>query len=462
MIQESTELANEGLSVGVYAFRFAMAVGLVLANGFFVGSEFALVSVRRSRVEMLAETGNKGAQTVLRVLDNMGSLISATQLGITLSSLALGWIGEEAVAHLLEPVFARVLPPDWHAAAGATVSVVIGFVVITYMHIVLGELMPKTVSLEKAELVSLWVARPMEIFYTVFKAPIWLLNKSANILGRIVGLEGNSEHAATIYSEEELRYLIDISHKGGQLNAGERELIHNVFEFAEGTVRDSMIPRTEITVASANAELSQVVTLFETTGYSRIPVAEADMETVIGVLHGKDVLMAALRNKPVTIRELVRPVLFVPPSAQLDHVLARMKRTGNHMAIVVDEHGGLEGVVTLEDILEEIVGEIRDEFDEGEVDPVTAQEDGSFLIDAATAIRAVNRKLGLRIPESNRYSTLAGFLLAEAGAIPKQGQVIPFGSSQFVVENVRRHRVVSVRFIPGEAPTPQGQEALEA
>jgi putative hemolysin len=217
-----------------------------------------------------------------------------------------------------------------------------------------------------------------------------------------------------------------------------------------------MVPRTEIAVASASSTVAELAALFESTGFSRMPAVEGNIDSVVGVLHSKDVFTALLKGSEAVARELMRPAIFVPPSAQLDHVLARMQRTGNHLAIVVDEHGSLEGIVTLEDIIEEIVGEIRDEFDEGADEPISAQPDGSYVIDATIPIRALNRRLDIRIPESNRYATLAGFVLSEAGTIPKQGQVIPFAGARLVVENVVRNRVASVRFYPkaegGEVP----------
>ena len=452
MLEASTDAVTESSPLGSL-LQLGVAFLLVLANGFFVGSEFALVSVRRSRIELLAEAGNKRAKAVLRVLDRLSVLISATQLGITIASLALGWIGEDALDHLIEPVFARVMPDFAATAAGHTVSIALAFATITYMHIVIGELVPKTISLEKAEGVALIVARPMELFYTLFKAPIWLLNKSGTFVARTLGLKMTAKHAHA-YTEDELRYLVDMSHKGGHLEAGERELIHNVFEFTSETVRDCMVPRTEVVPVLADTPVKEIVEVFESTGFSRIPVADHDFDSIVGVLHSKDVLSAALKGADAVARDLMRPVIFVPPGAQLDHVLTRMQRTGNHMAIVVDEHGGLEGLVTLEDILEELVGEIRDEFDEGNDDPVARQPDGSYVIDATIPIRALNRRLDIGVPESNRYATLAGFLISEIGSIPKQGQEIPFGDARFVVSDVRRNRVVTVRFYPAVEEEP--------
>jgi CBS domain containing-hemolysin-like protein len=431
-----------------FSVRLAVVLMLVAANGFFVASEFALVGVRKTRVDTLARSGNRRAARLKRVLSTLDAYISATQLGITLASLALGWVGEETIAHLLEPALERVLPETLALAASETVAIAGAFAIITFLHIVLGELAPKTLALERAEGVALAVAWPMELFYRAFKAPIWVLNKAGNLVVGMFGLRSTAEHAA-VYTEEELRYLVDISHKSGHLNAGERELLHKVFEFAEGTVRECMVPRPEVVAAPAGTPIADVVELFRTSEYSRIPVYDGTLDAVVGILHAREALSAALEGSSATAGELARQALFVPPSAQLDEVLAQMQRSGTHMGVVVDEHGGLEGIVTLEDVLEVLVGEIRDEFDVGEGDPVTTEPDGSFLVDGAIPVRLLNRRLGLGLPESGRYTTLAGFLLAESGVIPRRGEEISFGGSQFVVEAVRRNRVVTVRIRKG-------------
>jgi CBS domain containing-hemolysin-like protein len=432
---------------GEYAVRLALVLLLVLANGFFVASEFALVGVRRSRVTTLAATGERRAKTLLRVINHLDAYISATQLGITLASLALGWVGEETLAHIFQPFFAAVLPGGAASAAAHTAAIATAFGMITFLHIVLGELAPKTLALERAEATALRVARPMELFYKVFKGPIWLLNKAGNVVVRAFGLKLSAEHAAS-YTEEELRYLIDVSHKGGHLNAEERELLHNVFEFAGETVRDCMIPRHLVTTAPASASLADLSDVFDESGFSRIPVVASD-GSVVGVAHGKDVAKALRAGLPTTGGEVARPAMFLPTSAQLDYTLSQMKRTGNHMAIVVDEHGTFEGIATLEDVLEEIVGEIRDEFDEGLDEPIRREPDGTTLVDATLPIRVLNRRLGLSLPESPHYNTLAGFLLSRTGTLLKEGRVVAYEGARFVAEKVRGTRIVTVRIVPG-------------
>lgn len=427
-------------------WRIGFILLLVGLTAFFVAAEFALVGVRKTRVESLARTGSRPAKRLNRQLESLDAYISATQLGITLASLALGWVGEEALGHMLTDAMISILPEGVAVAAAKTVGIAISFSVITFLLIVLGELAPKTLALQRAESVALTVSLPLELFYKALKFPIWLLTMSGNLVVRMFGLEATAEHSA-VYTSDELRHLVDLSHTTGHLNAGERELIHNVFEFAAETVRDCMVGRTAVTSVSIDRPLAELVELFRATEYSRIPAFEGSMDGVVGVLHARDVLGAAVAGGNAEPRALVRPTIFVPPNAQLDEVLARMKRSGHHLAIVVDEHGGFQGIVTLEDILEELVGEIRDEFDDGGEDPVVEQTDGSVIIDASISIRALNKRLGLEVPESSAYVTLAGFLLSESGSIPRQGSELEAAGRSFVIENIRRNRIISVRLL---------------
>ncbi len=427
-----------------YAFKLVLVLVLVAANGFFVASEFALVGVRKTRVETLARGGSSRARRLVGVLGTLDAYISATQFGITLASLSLGWIGEETIAHMLRPLFERIMPGAGAVVASETIAITVAFAIITFLHIVLGELAPKTLALERTERVALAVALPMQLFYRAFKAPIWLLNKAGNVVVRLAGLSATAEHAA-VYTEDELRHLIAMSHRSGHLDEGERELIDNAFEFADETVRDCLVPRTEVVAAPADARTPDLVAIFRSSNFSRIPIYDGTLDAIVGVANARDVLSAALDGTDVAARDIARPALFVPTNAQLSFVLSRMKRTGYHMAAVVDEHGGFEGLVTLEDLLEEIVGDIRDEFDDGVVDPIVEQQDGSFLIDAAAPLRVVNRRLDLDLRESSQYSTVAGLLLAASGSIPRQGAVIEAGGHVFTIVDVRRNRIVRVR-----------------
>jgi len=334
---------------------------LVLANGFFVASEFSLVGVRRSRIETLAKAGDKRAKRLLGLVDHLNAYISATQLGITLASLALGWIGEPAVAHLLEaPLHGRVSETVLH-----TISFTIAFSIITFLHIVLGELAPKTLALERAEKTALAIALPMQIFYKVFRWPIRLLDWAGTRTVRLFGLHPSGDHAS-IYTEEELRHLVDISRQSGHLKEEEQKLINSVLNFSDAEVREAMIPRTSVDAISITATLDEAKAAFRGLGYSRLPVYRDNRDDVVGVLFRRDLEPFLEQQKPdgFNLKDLLHPAQFIPATAPLGTALKHMQASRAHLAVVVDEHGGMEGIVTLEDLLEEIVGEINDEFDE--------------------------------------------------------------------------------------------------
>ncbi|HTG14809.1 MAG TPA: hemolysin family protein [Blastocatellia bacterium] len=434
----------EGSSLSHILIKLAVVLLLALANGFFVASEFALVSVRRSRIAALVADGNKRARTVMRVIEHLDAFISATQLGITLASLALGWIGEQTLAELFTPVFHAILPGTASEIAAHSVAVAVAFAAITYLHIVLGELAPKTLALERAERVALIVARPMEVFYTTFKAPIWLLNHSGNLVLRLLGLKASTQHVAS-YSEEELRHLIALSHKSGHLIEDERQLISNVFDFTEATVESVMVPRTEIEAVDASLDPVEMLNLFEDTGYSRMPVFRESLDDIIGILLHKDLSRVVRRGGAVDLQEIMRPPVFLPTSVMLNDALRRLRRSSEHMALVVDEHGGVEGLVTLEDLLEEIVGDIRDEHDDAAVRQIVEQPDGSFNVKGNLSIRDANKRLELGLPESDSYHTIAGFMMARAGRILRPGESVEYSGLRLTVLSAQGNRIVDTR-----------------
>jgi CBS domain containing-hemolysin-like protein len=428
--------------VGVL-IKLALVLLLVLANGFFVGAEYALVKVRRSRIASLVAAGNKRASNVMRILENLTSYISATQLGVTLASLALGWIGEDTMAHLLEPVFNSILPESLVAVASHTVAVVLAYAIITYLHVVLGELVPKALALDKSEKVALATAKPIDIFYRLFKAPIWLLNHSGMQVMRWMGLHSSDEHAA-VYSEEELRQLIALSQKSGHVLEDERQLIYNIFDFTEATVESVMVPRTEIESADADLPPAAMLDLFEQTGYSRMPVYRGLLDNITGIVLHKD-LSRFVRHGEGSINDIVRPAVFLPTSARLNDALRSLRKSSAHMALIVDEHGGVEGMVTLEDLLEEIVGDIRDEHDEVAARQIVPQPDGSFTVRGSLSIRDVNKQLGLALPESDSYHTIAGFMMAKAGKLLRPGDSVDYNGLRFTVEAASGNRIIEAK-----------------
>ncbi len=430
---------------------------LVLANGFFVASEFALVGVRRSRIAALADAGNRRATLLLGLVDNLNAYISATQLGITLASLALGWIGEPAIAHLLEiPLKGRVSDTVLH-----TIAFIVAFIIITFLHIVLGELAPKTIALERAEKTALAIALPMQIFYKTFHYPIRLLDWAGTRTVRLLGLHPSSEHAS-VYTEQELRQLIDVSRRSGHVGIEEQELINSVFEFSDSQVREAMIPRTAVDAIPVTATLEETKHAFRSLGYSRLPVYRERLDDIVGTLFRRD-LEPYLEQPPpdaFEMEKLLHSPQFIPATARLGAALRLMQSSRTHLAIVIDEHGGMEGIVTLEDLLEEIVGEINDEYDEEVRSQISKEENGSYLLSGMLAVRDANRRLHLRLPEDGGYITLAGFLLAQAGRLLQEGETVEFEGLRFMVERVEKRRIRRIRFTPATHDKPVSAIAM--
>lgn len=432
------------------ALNILVVFALVFANGFFVASEFALVGVRRSRIAALAESGDRRAKRLLRQVDNLNAYISATQLGITLASLALGWIGEPAIAHMLEgPLKGRVSDAVLH-----TISFTIAFSIITFLHIVLGELAPKTVALERAEKTALAVALPLEIFYRVFSWPIRLLDWAGTRTVRLFGLHPSSEHGS-IYTEDEIRHLIDASRKSGHIEEGEQKLINRVFEFTDAQVREAMVPRTVVEALPITSTLDETKRAFRTLGYSRLPVYRERLDDIAGVIFRRDLepYLDELPASDFDLEKLVHLPLFIPASARLGGALKQMQSARTHLAFVTDEHGGIAGIITLEDLLEEIVGEIDDEFDE-EVRSQMIEDNGSYILDGMLAVRDANRRLALGLPEDESYTTIAGFLLAQSGRLLGPGDTIEYEGARFKVERVHRRRIVRIRYTPVKQTKP--------
>jgi CBS domain containing-hemolysin-like protein len=436
-----------------------LVVLLVASNGFFVAAEFALVGVRRSLIETKAEEGDPASIRLLAMLRDLNAYISATQLGITLSSLGLGWVGEPAVARLIEPLLAYIaqLTGAEFLAGGPvvhTISFAIAFSTITFLHIVFGELAPKTAALEIAERVSYFVARPLQLFYKVFYYPIRLLDWAGTRTARLFGLHGDGEHG-TSYTEDEIRRLITVSQKSGHLKEEEQRLLDQVFEFSDTTVKEAMVPRTAIVAIPATSSLDDIARAFRQNGYSRLPVYRESLDDIAGVIHSKDVMSYLLRPKAFRLDRVLQKPVYVVDNARLEDVLRRMQKEKFHFGFVVDEHGGIEGIITLEDLLEEIVGEISDEHDEEVNEQVVEIANGDYMIDGGTAVRDINRRLGLNLPVSESYTTIAGFLLAESGRILSEGDVIAYNGHIFTAEKVVKRRILKVRMAENREERPE-------
>ncbi|HWS56768.1 MAG TPA: hemolysin family protein [Pyrinomonadaceae bacterium] len=460
------------------ALKLIAIVFIVLANGFFVAAEFAFVGVRRPRVEALAAEGNRSAQRLLGILDNLNAYLSASQLGITLASLALAIIGEPTIAAIIEEPLGDLLVSTGlfdaadvaHAAGGEAsgtfnavkhgVAFVIAYSLLTSLHITVGEQAPKLFGLERAERTAMFSALPMEIFYKVFRLPIHALDSASARMVRVFGLHATGEHAS-IYTEAELRQVIDMSRQGGHIEEAEQRLINRVFDFADAEVREAMIPRTEVEALPVTATLADAEAAFCEHGYSRLPVYRDHLDEIVGVLFMKDLMPCLRTNGRVEfdLERMLHAPLFVPASARLGSVLAQMQGARQHIAFVVDEHGGLEGIVTLEDLLEEIVGEINDEYDEEVRAQIVEEPGGTFLLDGMLAVRDANRRFNLRLPEEGGYTTMAGFLLAKAGRLLPPGETVEHDGASFLVEQVEGRRIRRIRYTPAPPEEPEAEEA---
>jgi CBS domain containing-hemolysin-like protein len=415
---------------------WGMLLGLLLValNGFFVAAEFALVKVRPTQLEPLEGKRARLARHMLRHLD---AYLSATQLGITLASLALGWVGEPAFAWLIHPLldpFVASNPQLLHS-----ISVTVSFLVITVLHIVLGEQVPKTIAIRKAEGASLLVALPLYFFYKLTYPAIWLLNHAANRLVRLIGISPAAE-GELLHDEEELRRLLSSS-KESQLSTQKRELLDNIFELSHRVARQIMLPRQDVIYLSTDRPLAENLRLARRSGHTRFPLCEGDLDHVIGLLHIKDIFH---RERPLTsLTEVAREIAFVPETLELDRLLKRMRTERFHLAAVIDEYGGVSGIVTIEDVIEEIVGSIQDEFDV-EKPELVERGDGVYQVAGGMLVEDLEEALGVELSERDE-DTIGGVVLSELGRNPAVGDRIELGPVTIEVIEVQHNRVATVR-----------------
>jgi magnesium and cobalt exporter, CNNM family len=401
---------------------------LILLNAFFVAAEYGLVTSRRTRIVELEQEGNRRAKRVLQIVSDPPRFIAAMQLGVTLTSLAIGALGEHTLIRVFDPVMATV------------VAVVLAYLLLTFFHVVIGELVPKGVALGHSEGTALVVAAPVRAFFTVFGPLIWVLQRSTELVLRLLGLDppgGETE----VHSEAELKMLLNVSTEHGEIEEGEQEMLYKVFDFADKEASDVMVPRPEVVALSVDLPPEECLAAVMESPYTRYPVYRGSLDEIVGILHVRD-LFGALVDRgmaEVEVEQLVRPAHVVPETKDLAALLTEFRRTNQHMAIVVDEYGGMEGIVTLEDLLEEIVGEIEDEFDlpdesVEQVDEDTIRIDGTFPIDD------FNEQFRTELPAED-YHTVAGFVFGQLGRAPEPGDEISHDGLVFRVEEVEGQRI---------------------
>jgi CBS domain containing-hemolysin-like protein len=435
-------LEHEQLTVGNIALRLGGVILLVLANAFFVAAEFALVGSRRSKVDQMAAEGDRKSRTVQQALQHLDRYISATQLGITLASLGLGWLGEPALAVLIDRLLSNfgvsVAPGVAHTVAGSITA----FAIITFLHIVLGELAPKSVALIMPEKVSRWVARPLILFSKVMYPFVWFMNGAANLLLRMFGIEPASE-ASRVHSPEELRLLVVQSRLHGTLDESDSAMIAGVFDFHEKRARDVMRPRTDIVGLPVDATQEEVWKLLRSERYSRYPVYEDTLDNVVGVFLAKDLWLHD-GSEPFMLKNFVREALYVPDSKQAERVLDDLRKTRAHMAVVLDEYGGTAGILTMEDLVEEVIGDIADEYDMATRDSITTN--GVLELSGSLSLIDVRSDHRVRIPEGD-WTTLGGYVFSLLGRLPKIGDRVPFPGGELEVVAMDGRRVAGLRVL---------------
>jgi len=423
------------------AILIGVALVIVAINAFFVAAEYGFVRVRATRIEDLVQRGVPRAAAAREVLRHLESAISACQLGITLTSLGLGWIGEPAFAHLLEPLFAWA--GAFRQGAAHTIAIVLAFLLIMFLHVVLGELVPKTFAITYAEATALAVSWPLRIFRFTFYPLIAFMNGSANLVIRALGLTEPTE-TSLAHSEAELRMILAVSRKSGALSEAHGRLLSAALDFPDRAVRQIMVPRADVLWLDANRSYAEGVARAREFGHTRIPLCDGTIDSVIGIIHVKDLFIQPPPSvgRP-TLSALARRPLFVPDNAKIQQALALFQRQKFHLGIVVDEYGGTAGLVTLEDILEELIGEIQDEFDQ-ETPRVQTGPDGRLLLDASLTITELETAIGEHDETDEDVDTVGGLILARLGRIARVGDSVPFGARTLEVVRVRGRRILRV------------------
>ncbi|WP_223648387.1 hemolysin family protein [Hymenobacter psoromatis] len=432
---------------------------LILVNAFFVAAEFSLIRVRFSQLELKAKEGSRLAGQALRVVRRLYDYLSATQLGVTLSSLLLGAVGEQLFTGLVLDLLPR-LGLTISLATAHSIAVTVGLIILTFLHVLFGELFPKALAIQRPEAISLALVVPLRIFYLGTLPLTWFLSKASNLLLGAVGLS-SAHGSAEAHTSDELRLLIDQSKESGQIQDSEHELIENVFQFNDRMVKQIMVPRTKLAAVNVNATDDEILELVFSEGFSRLPVYENNIDNIVGVLYVKDLLPLVRRQQPLELARIMRTAYFVPETKKINRLLRQFQRKHLVMAIVSDEFGGVSGIVTIEDIMEELVGEIQDEYD-NEVPVVEKISESEYRVNTSTAIPDANEYLPYPLPEGEDYETVGGLLNVLYGNIPEVGDVAVLEPYEFRVLSRDRRVVelVQLRVLSPAAPASEPTDAL--
>lgn len=419
---------------------------LIFINGFFVATEFSMVKVRKSRIETLLIEGNKNAKHTLTIVNDLNSYLSACQLGITLASLGLGWIGEPAVSDILMPLFNLF---SMSKSMIHSISFVLAFAIITCFHIVFGELVPKSVAIISTEKIALYTALPLTVFYKLTYPIMWSFNHSTNLVLKIFGISNVVQQEAA-HTDEEIKLLVEESYKHGLIDKTELTFLDNIFDFSEKTAKEIMIPRTDMICVSIKHSFNEIISFALEEKHTRYPVYRDEKDNIIGFIHIKDLYKQKIQGNNENIEHITREIKFVPESMSISELLKVFKKEKAQIAIIIDEYGGTSGLVTIEDILEEIVGEIQDEFDE-KGDEITKTKDGNFIVDGKLILDDINELLKITI-ESENIDTIGGWIYSQLTTYPKINDKVTFENYEFIVLECNRKRIgkILIKILPDD------------
>lgn len=426
---------------------------MIILNGFFAAAEFSIISIRRSRIAQLVADGDPRAQIVAELQDDPHRLLAVVQIGMTVTGATASTLGGIIAVNHLRPILQSVSSPIIHNAAEplAATSMV---ALISYLILVAGELVPKAIGLQYADPIALHIARTIRICSQVGSIAVSFLTTSSKLLMKLLGLSYGQE---TFITREEVQHLVHEGHESGVFSEEEHEYIQNIFEFTHTCVREVMIPRTRMVAIDLASSRDEILKILLDAQYSRYPVYQHDIEEIVGVLHDKDIMAPLVHDEPIALEKFIRPPVFVPESKKVNQLLKEMQRDRNHMALVVDEYGGLSGLVTTEDLLEELVGEIEDEHDAGEPGKLVMQPDGSWVVNGLVSIFDLQEALGIKPEEAPHYETVAGLVLDQLGHLPVRGEAFNWSGFRVICEQVTRTAILQVRVIPLEPPSPLQQ-----
>lgn len=424
-------------------FDIFITLFLVFLNGFFVAAEFAIVKVRASQLEVKAKAGNRFAILSKHIVSHLDGYLAATQLGITLASLGLGWIGEPVVSKMIMGIM-HAFGSEMDEVLAHRIALPVAFAIITVLHIVFGELAPKTIAIQRSEKTALVLAYPLQFFYFIFRPFIWVLNGVANFLLKLLGI--TASHGNEVHSSDELKYLVQLGKESGEIGETNYDIIKNAFEFSDHTAEEIMVPRTKVIAIDLNDYNAETIDKIIDESFSRIPCYEDSLDNITGIVHLKDILKAMRKGGEVNVKELIAPVLLIPQNKRIGQLLKEFQSKRQQMAVVVDEYGGTIGIITMEDILEELVGEIQDEYD-NETPFVEKTGDKTYSVLASATLDDVNDLLPHEIEKDEAFNTLAGYLIHKFGKIPSVNEKISVDNYEFTILKKTRTTITLVKMV---------------